>query len=392
MSLPPIRGRARLRVVRVWLALAVALCGCDRVLGIENPEAAHVDASIDGNTMHHVISVEISPDPLNLPVGTMKQLVAVATFDDNTKKDVTSQATFQLDSGSSVTISPGGLVKGISQGAARVSASFESLSGHIDVVVGPIVADHLVISTGDYTTAQQQVAFLRAHLFFSDGSSSDVTFDATWSSDNPTVAGVDAVGDVTSLAPGSATITATDSGVSSSFVVTVTTAPCHPVINELQSGTAASDSDEWVEVYNPCTASIDVTGWTLDYRAATNTGAVDGSLLATLSGSIGPGGVRLFCSDVSIEFCDDNWTGGQMALQNGSLALRSGPKDTGPIVDSMGYGTIAPGQPFVEGTAAMPLANGKVLARLPFDGIDQGSNATDFVLTDQPSPGTLNAP
>jgi hypothetical protein len=362
------------------------------VLGIKDPLAAQVDAGIDGNTMHHLLSVEISPDPLNLPTGTMKQLTAVATFSDNTKKDVTSQATFQLDSGSSVTITPGGLVKGISTGAARVSATFQSLSGHIDVVVGPIVADHMVISTGDYTTAQQQVALLRAHLFFSDGSSSDVTFDATWSSDNSAVASVDSVGDVTSLAPGSATITATDSGVSSSFVVTVTTAQCHPVVNEIQTGTAASDSDEWVEVFNPCTTSIDVTGWTLDYRAATNTGAVDGFLLATLSGTLSPSAMRLFCSDVSTEFCDDNWTGGQMALQNGSVALRSGPKDTGPIVDSMGYGTLAPGQPFVEGNAAMPLANGKVLARLPFDGIDQGNNATDFALTDQSSPGSLNAP
>jgi len=392
MSLPPIRSCARLRTVRVLLALLPALFGCDRVLGIKNPEAAQIDAAIDGNTMHHLISVEISPDPLNLPVGTMKQLVAVATFDDNTKKDVTTQATFQLDSGSSVTITPSGLVSGVSQGAARVSASFEAMSGHIDVVVGPIVADHLVISTGDYSTAQQQVAFLRAKLFFSDGSSSDVTFDATWSSDNTAVASVDTIGDVTSLAPGSATITATDSGVSSSFVVTVRADQCHPVINELQSGTAASDSDEWVEIFNPCTTSFDVTGWTLDYRAATNTGAVDGIALVTLSGTLGSSGMRLFCSNVSTEFCDDNWTGGQMALQSGSLALRSGPKDTGTIVDSMGYGTITPGHPFLEGNAAMPLTNGKVLARLPFDGIDQNNNLGDFVLTDQSSPGNLNAP
>jgi len=378
--------------VRLWLVLVVTLFGCDRVLGLKNPEAAQIDAGIDGTTTHHVVSVEISPDPLNLPVGMMKQLTAVATFDDNTKQDVTARATFKLDGGSSVTITPAGLVKGVSEGAARVSVSFEAMSGHIDVVVGPLVADHLAISTGDYATAQQQIAFLRAKLVYSDGSSSDVTFDATWSSDNTATATVDSVGDVTSLAPGSATITATDSGLSAGFVVMVTGAQCHPVINELQTGTAASGSDEWVEVFNPCTTSIDVTGWTLDYRAATNTGASDGVALVTLSGTLSAGGLRLFCSDVSTAFCDGTWTGGQLALQNGSLALRSGPKDAGPIVDSIGYGTIAPGHPFVEGNAAMPLSAGNVLARLPFDGIDQGNNAADFVLTDQSTPGTLNAP
>lgn len=392
MSLPRIRDRASLRPVRVWLVLVVALCGCDRMLGIKNPEAAQIDAGVDGTTMHHVVSVEISPDPLNLPVGTAKQLVAVATYDDNTKQDVTAQATFHLDGGSSVTITTGGLVTGVSEGAARVSVAFEAMSGHIDVVVGPIAADHLAISTGNYTTAQQQVAFLRAKLFFSDGSSSDVTFDATWSSDNTATATVDTVGDITSLAPGSARITATDSGVSASFVITVTGEQCHPVINELQSGTAASDADEWVEVFNPCTASIDVTGWTLDYRAAGNTGAADGTGLVTLSGTIGAGSIQLFCSNVSTAFCDGTWNGGQLAQQSGSVALRSGPKDTGSIVDSIGYGTVAPGHPFVEGTPAMPLSNGKVLARLPFDGIDQGNNAGDFVLTDQATPGTLNAP
>jgi hypothetical protein len=33
-----------------------------------------------------------------------------------------------------------------------------------------------------------------------------------------------------------------------------------------------------------------------------------------------------------------------------------------------------------------------VLARLPFDGIDQGNNLTNFALTDQPTPDSLNAP
>jgi hypothetical protein len=378
------------------LAVFIALfgSGCDRVLGIENPEAARVDAGVDSPPGVHLISVELSPDPLNLPVGEMKQLKAIATFSDNTKKDVTSQSTFQLDSGSSATITPGGLVKGLAQGASRVSANFQMMSGHIDVVIGPIVPDHIVISTGDYTTAQNQVALLSAKLFFSDNSSNDVTFDATWSSDNPAVATADGFNGITSIGPGSATITVIDQGVSSSFVITVTAAQCHPVINEVQSGSAAGDSDEWVEVYNPCTSAIDVTNWTLDYRSANATGATDTNLLVTLpSGTMSTQSMFLFCSNTATElgFCDAMWTGGVMATQNGAVGLRSGAKDTGALVDSMAYGTVMPGHPFVEGTSALPLVNGKVLARLPFDGIDQNNNVGDFVLTDMATPGGFNA-
>ena len=50
---------------------------------------------------------------------------------------------------------------------------------------------------------------------YSDNSSADVSSQATWSSDNTTVATVDSTGLVTALAPGSANITAALSGLTS---------------------------------------------------------------------------------------------------------------------------------------------------------------------------------
>ncbi|MBI5353229.1 MAG: DUF11 domain-containing protein [Chloroflexi bacterium] len=53
------------------------------------------------------------------------------------------------------------------------------------------------------------------------------------------------------------------------------------VINEIAwAGTAASHDDQWIELYNPSTASIDISGWTL--RSASN------SINITLAGVIKP--------------------------------------------------------------------------------------------------------
>ena len=74
---------------------------------------------------------------------------------------------------------------------------------------------------------------------------------------------------------------------------------------------------------------------------------------------------------------------------SGGLGLRGGPKDTGPLVDAVAYGTVVAGFPFAEGAAAPALAAGKSVART-FDGNDTDANATDLVLVAVPTPRAPN--
>jgi len=53
---------------------------------------------------------------------------------------------------------------------------------------------------------------------------------------------------------------------------------------------------------------------------------------------------------------------------------------------------VLPGHPFVEGTVSPALANGKVLARLPYDGHDENNNNGDFKVITAATPGDLNFP
>lgn len=62
------------------------------------------------------------------------------------------------------------------------------------------------------------------------------------------------------------------------------------IINEVAwSGTAASEDDEWLELYNPSSSSINVTGWTLK--------SASGYINITLSGTINSGGYFLLERD-----------------------------------------------------------------------------------------------
>jgi len=61
-------------------------------------------------------------------------------------------------------------------------------------------------------------------------------------------------------------------------------------------------------------------------------------------------------------------------------------------VDSVAYGTVTAGHPFIEGAAASTLSDGSSIARLPFDGNDTNANNLDFMLVAAPTPRTTNAP
>lgn len=73
------------------------------------------------------------------------------------------------------------------------------------------------------------------------------------------------------------------------YAAASTTTRLSIVINEIAwGGTAASADDEWMELYNPSSSTINLTGWTLK----SNSGSID-SIDITLSGTLSAGGYFL---------------------------------------------------------------------------------------------------
>ncbi|HEU4729617.1 MAG TPA: lamin tail domain-containing protein [Kofleriaceae bacterium] len=268
--------------------------------------------------------------------------------------------------------------------------------GGVDAPDAP-ASDHLVFSTGDFQLAQQQS--VRVHVVFvhANGTMEDVTQTATYSSDNEAVVAIGGPGIINSVnaQSGTATITATlGNALPASVKATVKTTLCHPVINEFATATSASADEEWIEVYNPCTDPIDVAGWTLNYRGANTTGPTDSNGIVTLTGQMAPGEIRLFGSMKYLGPKDGSWpsANGILGGTSGAIGLRSGATGSGTIVDSVGYGTVAAGNPFLEGTAAPAMSANVSASRSPFDGKDDDSGMLDFQITTAPTPRAPNAP
>jgi hypothetical protein len=168
---------------------------------------------------------------------------------------------------------------------------------------------------------------------------------------------------------------------------------CVPRVNEVMTGTSSAGTAEFVELYNPCAAAVDVSNWKLVYRAATNVaaaGAGDSSTLFTFaaSTSIGSHQFRVY-GGAGFGGTKDGALSASMKDGEGAVGLRDA---SGNLVDSVGYGTVDPTSAFIRGTAAAAppvTAAGSSIGRQP-DGTDTGNNSVDFKISTAISPGAAN--
>lgn len=180
---------------------------------------------------------------------------------------------------------------------------------------------------------------------------------------------------------------ATDTGVTDIADAADTGPVCHAVINEVETGTTTSGLDEFIEIFNPCTTSVTITGWKLVYRAEKNLNAVDGadtSTLVTLGAvTLKPSGYVMYAATGgyfdSATYAPDGVYSGGLAAIVGSVGLRD---STGRLIDSVFWGTPAGGfHAFIEGTQATEAPTtarpGTSLARIP-NGTDTDDNSKDF--------------
>jgi predicted extracellular nuclease len=157
----------------------------------------------------------------------------------------------------------------------------------------------------------------------------------------------------------------------------------HLLINEVKSGGALSVSDEFIEIYNPCALTLDLTGWKLIYRSAAGTTDV---LVVTMNKPIAGSGYYLIASSVYTGAAtpDQTYMGGHLAAAGGGLAIKD---PNGMIVDSMGYGTAS--DAFVQGAPAPAPPAGQSTARIP-NGANTNNNSVDFKIATTPTPRAAN--
>jgi hypothetical protein len=170
------------------------------------------------------------------------------------------------------------------------------------------------------------------------------------------------------------------------------------VINEVQSRGAAA-GDEFIELFNAGTCAVNLSGWTLQYLAASATAGATGSVkwTGTAGQTLAPGQLALLRSGVIA-------APAATVLDLGTVAAGLGLADSGGVglfngtarIDSVAYqqmgGTmVSATHPHLEGMpATSPPSGGNVsISRVP-NGADTNANQTDFQPRTTGSPGVAN--
>jgi len=158
-----------------------------------------------------VADIENTSDPLTVVEGQTLQLVALLA--DASGNALTDRLVSWTSGDESLaTVNGSGLVTGVKPGLVKITATSEGVSGSADVTVTSAQEGNVVIIPADTTLSLTESADLKGMVIGSDGVAREGT-SLTWSSDNDLVARVTGNGHVEAgIIPGSATITATNTG------------------------------------------------------------------------------------------------------------------------------------------------------------------------------------
>src|SRR5881398_3048948 len=170
-----------------------------------------------------VASVTVSPGTASVPVGQTVQLTA--TSKDASGNPLSGRPVSWGSSNTAVaTVSAGGLVTGVTAGAATITATSEGQSGTATVTVSTVPVASVTVSPSTASVQVGQTVQLTATP--KDASGNPLSGrTVSWGSSNTAVATVTASGLVTGKAAGTATITATSEGKSGPSTITVTPVP-----------------------------------------------------------------------------------------------------------------------------------------------------------------------
>ncbi len=167
-------------------------------------------------------AVRISGSSTTVQTGQGIQFSATAVYSDNSTKDVTGAASWS-SSNSAVAAVRSGTVSGVAAGTAQISASYNGMSSTpAAITVNAPEANLTAIQiNGSSTVGAGASTQMKAIGTYSDQTTKDITSTASWASSQYSVATVQG-GSVTGVNPGTASITATLSGVSAAATITVT--------------------------------------------------------------------------------------------------------------------------------------------------------------------------
>jgi uncharacterized protein YjdB len=168
-------------------------------------------AGCGGSSSATLSAIAVTPSPLRLAVGNVGQLVVTGINSDGTRAPIVAGLTFSSDASAVAAVSSSGVVTGLAEGSATITAAASGLTANVTVTVSSLAPTLVSI---DIIPSSAQVAIrgteqLTVSGLYSDFSTFNVTAGSTFVSSSPGVATVSAGGLVTGVSAGSTTVVAT---------------------------------------------------------------------------------------------------------------------------------------------------------------------------------------
>ena len=168
-------------------------------------------------------SIAISPLTPTLAPRLLFPFTATGSYSDGTAHDVTTSANWSTTDTTVADINSLGVASANAAGSTTVSAGIGGLQVSTILKVQPSLVS-IQITPQQPSLPAGTIQPIKATGTFTDGSQQDLSASVNWTSSALAVAGISPNGDVTCLAAGKTTLTATALGVSGSTQLTVTSA------------------------------------------------------------------------------------------------------------------------------------------------------------------------
>lgn len=169
-----------------------------------------------------VTSIAVTADQPSVTVGGTDQLQAIATYDDNSKKDVTGSVKWSASPTGVVTINTSGLATGVTAGSATITAKSGIItSSTATIVVGTLTSIDISPANTTISRASSGTQQFTATGHYSPGSfTQDITSSVTFTASTVDItftSGTPGLGTIVSLpTTNPITITATSSAATGS--------------------------------------------------------------------------------------------------------------------------------------------------------------------------------
>lgn len=167
-------------------------------------------------------SITVTPSSPGVAAGTIQQFNAIGAFSDSTTQDLTASVTWSSGNNSVATITQDGKATTYSPGSTSITATLGSKSASSALTVTPATLVSLVVTPSNPSIAAGMIQQFSATGIYSDNTSQDLTKQVTWSTSSASIAGISQDGKATTVAAGTATISAASGGMSGSQELVVT--------------------------------------------------------------------------------------------------------------------------------------------------------------------------